>query len=89
LILNHSYNPRALPPIKGVTKRLRASLFKSGGGELKNNKALGGTTKNGRLLAIGITSPGRAIWHAVRAKKKFSLLNKTKRTTTKPKGRLF
>jgi len=45
-----------------LTKRLGASLFKSGERELGDNGVLGGTKKNGRLLAIRSTSPGRAIW---------------------------
>ena len=67
-------------------------------------------TKNGRLLAIYITSLGQAIWHTIRpnffyrpfatppavivwnkssTKKENNMAFLTKRTTTKPKGRLL
>ena len=52
----------------GLTKRLRASLFKRREWELGETGVLKGMIKNGRLLVTRITGPGWAIWHTVRSK---------------------
>ena len=58
LAIHGPTDPGGAPAGGGLTKRLGASLFKRREWELGETGVLGGTTKNGRLLATHINWPG-------------------------------